>query len=580
MKRGNPRQIYGNADIVLTGGEVLNVYSGELLSANVVVSGERIRYVGPGGDEYVSQDTLVLDVKDKVLVPGYIEPHCHPWNLYNPVSLGEEACRSGTTCLFCDNLIHYMLMGLERFEAFMDEVSLMPITFRWCCRSMPQTPMDQEEQLFSTRNIIRLIENPLVQSIAEITRWPQIAGQPPARIRAMIRAAKRIRKRVDGHTAGARYDELNALSLAGVDSCHESITGEEALDRLRLGMYVMLRESSLRRDLPKLLKVLKESGVLTNRLLLTTDGSTPAFYSKYGFTDHLIRIAIREGIHPGLAYRMATLNPAVYFGLDHEIGGIAPGRQADILVLENLLSPTPHQVIARGAVAVEKGTLTSPFPLVEWGKFISSDAFSRGEWEAKSDFFEIHCKEKSLVFPTVKLVSAVITRTEWVEFDCTNGVLDLEARPGFHHVALLSRDGRWITNGILEGFGNGIEALVSSFNTATEILAIGRDTSAIRIAVDRVREMGGGIVAIEDGKSAFELPLPLGGVMAKESVNELAEKEKALHRFLKNRGYPFHDPLFTLIFLPNDFLPDVRVNFRGIVEIKDNRVLWPRRDLH
>ena len=144
------------ADVFLEGGRVLNVYSGEILECNVAVKGERIWYVGPRSD-LVGERTLRLDVAKRVLVPGYVEPHCHPWNTYNPASLGEEFCRRGTTTLVCDNLIFYMLMGVEGFEAFMGAFSEMPVKFFWFIRLVPQTPLEQEETLFSAANLKRLL---------------------------------------------------------------------------------------------------------------------------------------------------------------------------------------------------------------------------------------------------------------------------------------------------------------------------------------------------------------------------------------------------------------------------------------
>jgi len=320
------------ADIFLRGGTVLNVYSGELLKMDVAIKGERIWYVGPS-QEMVSEDTQVLDVGNRVLVPGYIDPHFHPWFIYNPVSFGEDTCRLGTTTLFCDNLIFYMLMGVDLFETFIDALSEMPVKFFWFCRAVPQTPMATEDELFSIKNFERLLKNPLVQSLGEITRWQDLLKGNP-RIMEMIKFTKKLKKRVDGHTAGAKYEQLSILSRSGVESCHESINAEEALERLRLGFYVILRESSLRQDLSDLLRIVTEKKVSTDRIMLTTDASTPSFYQEFGSTNHVLEIAIKEGIDPIAAYRMVTINPAVYFGMDHDIGGIAPGRYADICVLE------------------------------------------------------------------------------------------------------------------------------------------------------------------------------------------------------------------------------------------------------
>ena len=496
-------------NILLKGGTILNVYSGELLKMNIAIKGERIWYVGPSSD-VVSGDTQVLDVRNKVLVPGYIDPHFHPWFTYNPVSFGEEACRLGTTTIFCDNLIFYMLMGVRLFEDFMEALSEMPIRFLWFCRAVPQTPMREEDELFSFKNLERLLKNPLVQSLGEITRWPEILGDNP-KILEMIRLTKRLKKRVDGHTAGAKYEQLSILSRAGVESCHESISAKEALERLRLGFYVVLRESSLRRDLSDLLKVVTENRVSTDRIMLTTDASSPLFYEECGATNHVLKIAMDEGIDPITAYRMVTINPAVYFGMDHEIGGIAPGRYADILALKDLTYPTPEMVIAKGRIIAENSNLIEYFPWKDWEPFFPSNSFSGRNWSAKDHHFHIASRERNITFPTIRLINPVITRIEWVDFIIKDGLLDLDEKEGgFCFLSLINRDGKWVTNGVIQGFGN-VEGLASSFNTAAEILAIGHKPKAMSAAVNRVLDMKGGIVAIEDGRVAYEFRLPLGG---------------------------------------------------------------------
>ncbi|KPK30819.1 MAG: hypothetical protein AMK69_02270 [Nitrospira bacterium SG8_3] len=575
--RENTESATGEANILLKNGTVLNVYSGELLKMNVLINGERIWYVGPRSD-MVGDDSIIVDAENRVLVPGYVDPHIHPWNIYNPISFGEEACRLGTTTVVCDSLVFHLLMGTGLFEAFMDLLSQMPVKFFWTCRAAPQTPMEREDEFYAVENLERLLKNPEVQSLGEITRWPELVKGNP-KYRALIGRTKGLKKRVDGHTAGARYEDLNAISRVGVESCHESIKGEEVLDRLRLGLYVMLRESSLRQDLSKLIRTVVKSKVLTDRIMLTTDSSEPDYYERFGINDNLIRMAIREGLEPISAYRMSTINPAVYFGLDHEIGGIAPGRYADILLLRDLHLPTPEMVISRGRIMAENANLTEPFPQVNWERFFPRSSFSKRKWKAESHYFQIPSHKKRISFPTIKLVSPVITRKEWVEFDIEDGYLSLDERRGFCFSAVMSRDGVWVTNGILQGFGEAIEGMASSFNTAVDILVLGREPEAMGAAVNRVLELGGGIVAFEKGKIAYELPLPLGGIMSEEPMQRIAEKDRELQAFLSKRGYSFEAPLFALLFLPNDFLPEVRINYKGVVDIRNGAVLWPRRAL-
>jgi adenine deaminase len=566
----------GMADLFLKGGSVINVYSGELIQAHVAVQNEKIIYVGPQ-ENLVGINTRIIRVENKVISPGYIEPHLHPWDIYNPLSIGEEACRRGTTTVFCDNLIFHMLMGSEGFERFMDDFFKMPIKYYWTCRATPQTPMEDEKSLYSPSNLKRILMSPHVQSLGEITRWTELINET-SQMQEIISLTKELKKRVDGHTAGAKYDNLNRIAVAGVDSCHESTTGQNVLDRLRLGFYVMLRESSLRPDLRLLLRAVAESGVLTDRIMLTTDGSMPEFHQLHGFTDHLIRIALEEGIDPMTAYRMVTINPAVYFGLDQKIGGIAPGRDADIVILEDLHNPTPEAVISRGRIVSENGNLIQGFPGVNWELHVPKASFSKRKWVAKKEFFTIFSAQESIRFPVIQLINPAITRIHWTHFACRDGFLEFDPSR-FSLVALMSREGNWITVGMLECFGTKIEGLASSYNTAAQILAIGNDPESISAAVNRVLEMKGGIVLFDNGMPCYELPLPIGGIMSEMSLNDIAEKERELKFLLSAKGYPYHDPLYTLVFLPNDFLPWVRINYSGIVDIKQNQILWPRRDL-
>ncbi len=565
------------ADLFLNGGTVINVYSGELLKWNVAVKGERIWFVGPHTN-MINDDTIVVDVKNKFIVPGYIDPHFHPWFIYNPISFGQAASLLGITTLFCDNLMFYMLMGIERFEHFMEVLWEMPIKYFWFCRAVPQTPMPRENSLFSLKNLKRLLANPYVQSVGEITRWPEvITGNE--KIRKIIKHAKDLKKRVDGHTAGAKYDQLVLLSRAGIESCHEAITAQEALERLRLGMYVILRESSLRQDLRELLRIVTENKVLTDHLMLTTDCSGPSFYQEFGILNNVIRIAIEAGLDPIQVYKMVTINPAVYFGMEHELGGIAPGRFADMLVLSDLQEPTPEVVISRGRILVNNYHLIEPYPAMDWDQFFTPSCFYDGSWSARPSILVIRSRKRRVKLPVISLINAVITRLEWMEFDTHEGVVNLRKKPEYSFICLIDREGHWVTKGIIKGFAN-VEGFASSFNTAAHILAIGRNPAAIAAAVNRVLEAKGGVVAIEKDQVVYELALPLGGIMSDKPMNELAVKERELKAFLTHRGYRFHDPFYTLVFLPNDFLPEVRINYQGIVNIKTNEVLYPRNRIN
>lgn len=560
------------ATLYLRGGTVLNVYSGELLPAGIAVRGDRIAYVG-GNESSIGKQTEVIDVKNKVLVPGYIEPHAHPWVIAPPAELAAGVLPHGTTTMICDNLFFYLLMGTERFLAFAHSMRHLPVRLFWVARIQPQTPMKNEAETFARSQLARLLSNKSVVALAEITRWPAVYGGNRDALQKII-MAKKMRKAVDGHTAGASYEKLNALVAAGIQSCHEAIDQSQAADRLRLGLYTMLRESSLRADLRELLKIVTDKAVSTQRLMLTTDGPSPYYVARHGFTDNLLRIALEEGVDPIRAYQMVTLNPATYLGLDSEIGGIAPGRMADILVLADLKEPKPEMVISSGRRAAFQGDLVCQIPPTNWARYLPKSRRAR-HWRAEASLFSLPKRPRP--FPAMRLVNAVITRR--IDVNLPEDVSDADLPEGLLRLAVLDWDGRWVSVGLVEGFANRIEGFASSYNTAVKILAVGRSSESMAAAVNRVLQIQGGIVLVEQGDVSYEFPLEIGGMMTAKPFEAIAQKSEELFAVLRSRGYCHDDPVYTLCFLPNDFLPEIRVNYRGVFDVKSNRSLVPRRNL-
>jgi adenine deaminase len=551
-----------DADRYLQGGVLLNVYTGEVYPANVAIAGERIAYVG-ARDDMVGRRTEVLDATGHTLVPGYIEPHAHPWNLATPAVLARHVLPLGTTTIFADNLPVYWNCGVRGFEATVAALARGPLKFYWMVRPHAQSRVEGEARRFPTAALARMLDNPWTAAIGEVTRWPDaLAGQRELLERLALAPARG--KRIEGHTAGANAERLTGLAAAGLTSDHEPITAQEALDRARLGIALMLRQSSLRPDLRGLLAPFVKLGAL-GRLMLTTDGSTPAFVVEHGFVDGLVRIAMEEGVPPVEAYRMATLNPATYYGKDADLGGIAPGRYADILLLSDLGDPRPRTVIARGRVVAREGQLTQRLPEPPWARIFTPAAtrFDR-RWRATPEDFALPPGP----LPVIRFLSAVIT-----------GLEERPLAPGDLHAALLDRRGGWIASGAVAGFAADLDGLAATLSTDYEILAVGRSRAALARAVNRVVDLKGGVVLVDDDRVAFEFPLPVGGLMSARPLAEVAAAERTLKALLQARGYTFHDPFFTLFFLTADFLPIVRLSARGVWDVKRGRVLRPSRPL-
>jgi adenine deaminase len=397
--------------------------------------------------------------------------------------------------------------------------------------------------------------------VGEVTRWPDAWRGDPELLRrlGLARGA-----RVEGHTAGASGEKIPAIAAAGFTSDHEPITAQEVLDRARQGIAVMLRESSLRPDLVGLLDALKTAPALASRLMLTSDGSMPAFLRTHGFVDHLIRVALERGVAPIDAYRMATLNPATYYGLDADLGGLAPGRYADVCVLPDLAEPRPSTVIARGRVIAAGGRLLGRVAEPPWPRvFRSPAARLTVRWRARPDDFELPRRSR---YPVIQLVSAVISRLS-----------DRPLQAGDLSAALLDRGGRWVAPGVVAGFADRLDGFATTTSTDFNILALGRRPESMARAVNRLLELHGGVVVVDGEQIVYELALPIGGIMTRLSMEEAAASEDELRRRLAERGYAHHEPLYSLFFLAADFLPTVRLSPRGVWDVKRSRVLLPSR---
>jgi len=550
------------ADLYIRGGTLLNVYTGELYPANVAVRGERIAYVGTRAD-MVDASTTVLDAVGRVLVPGYVDPHVHPAHVITPAALARHVLALGTTTLFADTLQFWELGGVRAFIAVADALARSPVKFYWMIRPHAQSRTTDERRRFPIRDLVRALGHPSAVAVGEVTRWPDVHAGDPHLLRRLDLALTRG-QRVEGHTAGASAEKLPAIAAGGLSSDHEPITAREVLERARQGIAVMLRESSLRPDLSDLLDAFKEAPGLAARAMLTADGSMPAFVLEHGFVDHLIRTAMQRGVSPADAYRMATLNPATYFGKDADLGGIAPGRYADICILRDLDEPRPQTVIARGRVAARDGRALLAIPQPPWRRvFATPAARLRVSWRARPDDFRLPDRP---TLPVLRLVSAVITKVE----DRAPQSTDL-------HAALLDRRGRWVAPALVAGFAERVDGLATTISTDFNILALGRRRESIVRAVNRLLEVRGGVVLVDGDEVTWELPLPLGGIMTDAELPEAAARERELSRHLAERGYTFHEPLFTLFFLSADFLPAARLTPRGVWDVKAARVLLPSR---
>ncbi len=526
--------------MVVAGGTVADVYTGRWIEADVEIADGRIVYVGPRRDHDGSD---VIDARGKLVVPGYIEPHAHPWCLYSPASLLEVAVPDGTTTISYDNLFFYLAHGVTGLRRIVDAMNTAPAHVKWVARIAAQTAYDHDA--FPTEDVAEMLAWPEVVASGEITNWFAVT-QGNEQIGAGIAAAKEARKRVEGHNAGASFQRLNALSAAGISADHEAITGEEALQRLQLGMWTMLRQSSLRPDLAAMLRDLAPVVGASRRLMLTTDGAAPSFYAEHGVIGGALRVAVEAGVEPMRALQMATIDPATFLGLDEELGGIAPGRRATLNLIDEKWRP--DLVLVDGEVVAREGRLTAPLPAIDW---------PAGPRIALPTDPAVYASESR---HPVRHESAVINR---------------RAEGGGIHAALVARDGGWITHGRIAGLLDGVEGFATTLTTSLHVLVLGKDPAAMARAAARLNEMQGG-TAFDNGWSA---PLAIDGLIVDGGFDQAVEYERTLDHHARAAGYPFHDVVYSLLFASGDFLPELRLTPRGLLDVKSRTVLEPAQRL-
>ena len=551
------------ADLFVRGGTVVNVYSGELVPANVAVLGERVAYVGPS-EAAVGPETEVVDARSLYVAPGWIEPHSHTYLYYNPESLAEAVLPGGTTTVVSDDLVFSMLGGAATSRAVADECARLPVRFLWYARPEPASPIEGGEQnYFDHERLEAVLDHPLVMGVGEAPAWARFLQNEEAPLGPAIVEANHRGLIADGHTTGARDDKLTALIAAGLRSCHEAITADEALERLRLGLWTPLRHSSLRPDLPELLRIVTEKSIDTSRILLTADGPSADSIGEHGYLDGLLRLAVEAGVPPVRAIRMATVNAATYLHLDDHLGGVAPGRLADLVLLEDLSSFRPRLVIAGGKVATREGELVEPTPGIDWGSLGLQLEFREGPWIEDPALYDARPGDG---LPVIEFVSDVITNLE-------EPLPEDELPEGYLRAVHLTRDGRWISRALVRNFADELDGFATTATSSGHVLVFGRNPEAMALAASRVRDLGGGMTLASGGHIVWESALPLAGIMAPGPFEEAHAIAKELKACLQDAGYPFSDPVYSLLFFTADFLPGPRLTWSGVLDARRGKIV-------
>lgn len=547
-------------DLVLTNATYLHGIFKKWITGNIWIKDDRIVYAGK---EYPFTDspTEVVDMTGKFIVPGYIEPHVHPYQLYNPRTFADYAAQGGTTTFLSDNLT--LFLSLENTKAFtlMDQLAELPFNFYWWTRFDSQTELSEEDHLFTSKSVGEWLDRPDVWLGGELTGWPKLLAGDDQML-YWIQKAKLSLKKIEGHFPGASEKTLARMRLLGADGDHEAMTVDEVEMRLLHGYGVTLRHSSIRPDLPGLLKGIVERELnVFDKLMMTTDGATPSFH-KDGVMDLCINIALEAGVPPIDAYMMASYNVARYYNVTSLHGLIATGRYANLNILDSIDNPVPSSVISKGVWLKRDGEKVHTLPDVDWSVLPELNL----DFDLTDDDFQF-----SIPFG-IEMVNDVITKPYSINLD-THGNLSEDNDESF--LMLIDKHGKWRVNTLIKGFSNGVSGFASSYSNTGDIILIGKSRSDMWAAFDELKRIKGGIVLMENGELVCTVPLPIGGTMSDLPMEQVMEQETVLKDALKERGYSKGDAIYSLLFLQATHLPYVRVTQRGIYDVMNKKILFP-----
>jgi adenine deaminase len=562
------------ADLVITGGRLVNVHTREVLDGvEVAIKAGRVAMFGDCAHTR-GPATRVLDADGAYLVPGLIDTHLHVESAMVTVGrFAEAVLPHGTTTVLIDNHEMANVLGLEGIRWMLDEGSALQLKVLLAVPScVPALPGFEDAGATITPDDVReALTWEGVAALGEMMNMPGVIGSDPA-THEMIGAVLDAARPVTGHWSLHGWDDhrLHAYAAAGVDSDHETVLRSDALAKLRAGIWVQLREGSAWHDVEKLAPVLLEDGVDPRHALLVTDDMHPETLATVGHLNHAVRTAIRAGIDPLLAIQMATVHAAEYMGYRHDLGSIAPGRCADVLLVEDLREMRPHLVLADGEPIGEVPAYEYPARARDTVRIARMPTV---------DDLRVSAPGATARVRTIGMVPGELaTEHRVVEAPVVDGEVRADASIDLAKAASIERHGGAGTIGLgfVQGLGLARGAVASTVaHDNHNLLVVGMDDGDMLVAVERLRETGGGMIAVDDGEVIGEVRLPIAGLMSDRSVADVADEVRSLARAYEALGCELEYPFMMVSFLSLGVIPALRVTNRGLVDGREFTLVDP-----
>ncbi|MBN8597153.1 MAG: adenine deaminase [Planctomycetes bacterium] len=555
------------ADLILANAKIINVFTGQIETGNVAIHHDRIAGVG----DYTSARETI-DLKGSFLAPGFIDAHMHVESTSLPPSqFVRLALPHGTTGVVLDPHEIANVLGIPGIRYIMDDAADLPINAMFALSScVPSSHLETSGAHLEAADLAPLFDDPRVVALAELMNFPGVVHADP-NVLAKINLGL-VRRLVDGHSPGLRGKPLQAYLASGISSDHECTTAAEALEKLSRGMRIYIREGSAARNLEALLPAITPGTI--GRFCFCTDDRHPGDLADEGHIDHIVRKAIKLGLDPIAAITIATLNPAMHYR-QRDLGAIAPGYFADLIVFDDLSEPHPRATYFHGKLAAKDGAFIesamprAPRPAPPRSQLhlppLSESSFAIPATPGTTQIRVIGMDPHQLLTASLVMTPRVVDGR--FVADPSRDILKL-------CVIERHRASGNIGRGFITGFGLKSGAIASTVGHDSHNLAVlGTNDADMLVAARALESCGGGQCAVKDGKVLALFPLPIAGLMSDKPATIVIQQQHALMEAAHALGCPHHDPFMPLSFMPLPVIPSLKLSDLGLVDVNQFKVV-------
>ena len=567
------------ADIVIKNGKLVNVITHEIYETEIAIANGKIASIGPVPAGAVGPDTQIIDAEGMYLAPGFLDAHIHiESSMLSYTEFAKMVVRHGTTAVATDLMEITIVSGIEGMKEVMAEAKSTPVKLYYPIPAfMEESGLQTTGSTLHADMIDELIKLPEAVGLAEVLAPPILAESPASA--HMLELAKRYHKSVEGHAPAVLDEKLNAYVGASVTSDHESTYKEEALQKLRAGLHVLMREGSASTDLRPCLKMITEEHVDTRYCSMVSDDIDALHISRKGHLDNKVRIAVEAGIDPVTAIQMVTINPAENFRIQDQVGSITPGKIADIVFLSSLEKCQVEKVIANGELIVSDRKLTKELPAPNYSDLLKGTVKLAHRITGDDMVLKVDPKYTGA---KVHVIGAshdtLLTDALEADLKVENGIVLPDVENDVLRIACVERYGKngSIGRSFIKNFGLKSGAIaISVGHDHHNITVVGIDSDDMAAAVNRIAELQGGLVLVKDGKVLSEIPLPICGLLSDMDGEAVADKLAEMIEILKTLGCEVPSPNITLSFITLIFIPCFGITDQGLFDVNEFKIIEP-----